>query len=115
MFGMGIACFSPLFGKYYRHYIYLAYCFMSLNKGEYSTSKTIKLGVWNNNYDECLLKANNEHIPIVFYWTPGNGCSWCNTMENKCFRSNRFKTWQKSRPYIFCYTEGEKHKIYANG
>ena len=79
---------------------------MGLNKDEYSTSKTIKLGVWNNNYDECLLKANEEHIPIVVYWTPGSGCGWCSSMEQQCFRSSSFKTWQKSKPYIFCYTEG---------
>lgn len=79
---------------------------MGLNKDEYSTSKTIKLGEWNNNYDECLSKSDKEHIPIVFYWTPGSGCSYCSYMEEKCFRSSSFKKWQKSKPYIFCYTEG---------
>lgn len=66
---------------------------MGLNKGEYSTSKTIKLGEWNNNYDACLAKANNEHIPIVFYWTPGSGCGWCTSMEDGCFRTSSFKKW----------------------
>ena len=91
-------------------YIYLS---MSLNVDEYSTSKTIELGVWNSNYDECRYKADNEHIPIVFYWTSNpNSCHFCEIFETNCLRSNEFKTWQKSKPYIFCYTEGKKHPIF---
>lgn len=66
---------------------------MSLKEGEYSTSKTIKLGEWNNNFDECLELADKEGIPMFTYWTPGQGCSWCVKFEDECFRTDTFKEW----------------------
>lgn len=82
---------------------------MGLKTTEYSKGE-VKLGEWNNQHKKCLSKANNEHIPMITYWTPGANCSWCYDMEDKCFRDANFKKWQKSTPYIWCYTEGNNHE-----
>lgn len=51
----------------------------------------VKLGEWNDNYDTCFEKADQEFIPIVTYWT--DGCPPARTFETNALLDEHFIEW----------------------
>ena len=79
---------------------------MSLNAAELDATG---FKVLTTNYTTQRSTADSKHIPIIAYWTPGNGCSYCNTFESKVYGNEGFKTWMKETPYIWTYSNEEQH------
>ena len=80
---------------------------MGLGKSYYSSEFPIELGKLNSNWRECKQLADKFHIPAIFYWTPGSGCSKCSLFEREVFANANFINWYKNTPYIYSYTEGD--------
>ena len=53
----------------------------------------VVLGEWNGGFDECLAKANEEHIPMFAMWS-NTGCSHCEAVYTTIM-TERFIKWRR--------------------
>ena len=67
----------------------------------YSTSTTIPVGEWTEQFTEAKAKADAENIPMLVFWGNG-GCGWCARLEATMARPE-FVSWMKERGYIFTF------------
>lgn len=66
----------------------------------YSTSKTLKTGVWNSHFVNLKAYAEKKGVPLIVLWA-NPGCRHCKELCQSISSSSAFTTWRKSSGYVF--------------
>ncbi len=83
-----------------------------------STSSTINLNEWHNNFSACKKLAETKNVPLVAVWSNGDNCGFCTNLET-CFMNATFKNWMKTTQCVFwfgcCEDKNAEDKAYGTG
>lgn len=83
---------------------------------EYSTSTTIKPGVWNTKLDEAKDYANKHDLPLVVFWAR-SVCGFCTGLASN-LSSPSVTKWMRDSGYVFVFgkdygTDGQETYDFA--
>ncbi|MCH9610646.1 MAG: Thiol:disulfide interchange protein DsbD [Chlamydiales bacterium] len=46
--------------------------------------------VWMDNYEQAMKNAEQQHKPVILYFTGSDWCGWCKKMDQEVFSSPAF-------------------------
>lgn len=84
----------------------------------YSTSTSVKSGVWTKRFAKAKAHATKNGLPLVVLWV-NPGCPSCNRLCSSIGSSSSFTSWRKSSKCVFVLgvgtttSDGANAKAYA--